>query len=402
MRLGKSKLLLTLIAALVLVAMALTGCGGGTDTSDEGSSGETVTLKIGIGAPLTAGATALGQGMERGANLAVKKANESQAVKDAGIVFETVSGDDQGDPKTGVNVANNFVSDKDLIGVMGHLNSGVTIPASKVYNEAKVVMVSPAATNPALTLQGFDNVFRVCTIDSVQGPVAAERAKALGFKTVVVIDDSTPYGEGLAAEFGKKFAADGGKVLFSEKTSDKDTDFNALVTKIKSQNPDLVYYGGIYNAGALLSKQMSDAGMTAPLMGGDGLYDGEFINLGGATQTEGDLCTSIGLPIDQLEKGQDFTEDFKAEYPDAEIAAYDAYSYDAADVIIQAVLTAIEEVGADKITTPEGREAIIAAVAAFDGEGISGAISFDENGDTTNKAVTLYKVTAGKWGAVPE
>ena len=151
---------------------------------------------------------------------------------------------------------------------MGHLNSGVSIPASKVYNENKIVQVSPASTNPALTQQGFNNVFRVCTIDSVQGPVGAESAfDEFGFKTAVVIDDSTPYGEGLAAEFAKKFEELGGKVLFTEKTSDKDTDFNALVTKIKDANPDVIYYGGIYNAGALLAKQASDAGIEGPADG---------------------------------------------------------------------------------------------------------------------------------------
>ena len=229
---------------------------------------DTTTIKIGIGAPLTQGAVALGQGMKRGAALAIKQANESEEAKALGIMFEGVDGDDQGDPKTGVTVANTFASDPNLVAVMGHLNSGVSIPASKVYNENKIVQVSPASTNPELTQQGFTNVFRVCATDAVQGPAAADVAfDKFGFKTVVVIDDSTPYGEGLAAEFAKQFESNGGKVLFTEKTSDKDTDFNALVTKIKDANPDVIYYGGIYNAGALLSKQLSDAGVKAPADG---------------------------------------------------------------------------------------------------------------------------------------
>lgn len=399
MKVRNKRVLLGVLAALVAVSMIATGCGGG-GTESEGAepSGEAKTVKIGIGAPLTQGAVALGQGMKRGANLAIKEANESEKAKELGITFASVDGDDQGDPKTGVTVANTFASDQNLLGVMGHLNSGVSIPASKVYNQNKIAMISPASTNPALTKQGYENVFRVCATDDVQGPIAAENAFGkLGLKSAVVIDDSTPYGEGLAAEFAKKFEAVGGKVVFTEKTADKDSDFNALVTKIKSQNPDLVYYGGIYNAGALLSKQMNDAGVKAPLMGGDGIYDPEFVKLAGATAAEGDFCTSVGLPVDKLPKGQDFQSAYKAEYANDEIAAYDAYAYDATNILIDAILKVAEEQGVDKITTPAARDAIVAAVAEFAGEGVTGALGFDENGDTTNKAITTYKVVNGAW-----
>jgi len=385
----------TALAALMMVALTVTGCGG--TSSESGSGDEGTVIRIGIGAPLTQGAVAQGQGIERGAKLAIKQANESQEAKDLGITFEGIPGDDQADPKTGVNVANTFASDSKLVGVVGHQNSGVSIPASKIYNEAKIVQISPASTNPALTLQGFDNVFRVCTIDSVQGPVGADAAYTeVGARKAVVVDDSTPYGEGLAAEFAKQFKAAGGTVAFSEKTSDKDTDFNALATKIKAAAPDIVYYGGVYNAGALLSKQMKDAGLTAPLMGGDALYDPEYQKIGGQS-AEGDLVTSVGLPLEKLPDGKAFQEAFAAEYPDAEIGAYDAYAYDAAMVIIDAVLKVAEEQGADKVTTPEAREAIIEAVAATKDTGVTGEISFDENGDTNNKAITVYRSEKGAW-----
>jgi branched-chain amino acid transport system substrate-binding protein len=402
----RNRRLLAAFAILVAVSMIATGCGKKAETGGTATTGgETKTgtvVKIGIGAPLTQGAVALGQGMKRGAGLAIKQANESAAAKELGITFEGVDGDDQGDPKTGVTVANTFASDPKLVGVMGHLNSGVSIPASKVYNDNKIVQISPASTNPALTLQGFKNVFRVCTIDSVQGPVGAEVAFGkFGLKSAVVIDDSTPYGEGLAAEFAKKFEALGGKVLLTEKTSDKDTDFNALVTKIKDKKPAVIYYGGIYNAGALLAKQASDAGIKAPLMGGDGLYDGEYIKLAGAEQAEGDYCTSVGFPVDKLPKGQEFIDAYKAEYPNDQIAAYDAYAYDAANLIIAAVLkVAKEQGGADKVFTPAGKDAIIAAVAATNTEGVTGPIAFDQNGDTTNKAITTYQVKGGAWQPV--
>jgi len=397
MTVGK-KSLLVLVSALVAVAMIATGCGGGGTTGGDTGGGEAKTIKIGIGAPLTAGAVALGKGMERGAQLAIAEANESAEAKELGITFEGVAGDDQGDPKTGVTVANTFASDPNLLGVMGHLNSGVSIPASKVYDEKKIVMISPASTNPDLTKQGLAAVNRVCATDAVQGPVAADFAfKDLGFKSAFVVDDSTPYGEGLAKEFATKFEADGGKVLGSEKTSDKDTDFNALVTKIKGLNPDVIYYGGIYNAGALLSKQSKEAGIKAPLMGGDGLYDGEFINLAGAANAEGDFCTSIGLPVAELPAGQDFTAAYAEKFPGEEIAAYDAFSYDAANIIIASILKTAKEQGVDAVTTPAGRDAVIAGVRAYTGEGVTGKLGFDENGDTLNKVVTLYEVVNGEW-----
>lgn len=398
MKVRKSKRLIAVLSALVAVSMIATGCGNGGTSTGGAEPSDTKVVKIGIGAPLTQGAVALGQGIKRGALLAINQANESDRAKELGIRFDTIDGDDQGDPKAGVNAANTFASDTALVGVVGHLNSGVSIPASKVYREAKIVQVSPASTSPALTKQGFENVFRTCATDDVQGPVGAESAfTALGFKSAVVIDDSTPYGEGLAAEFAKKYKELGGNVLFTEKTADKDTDFQALVTRIKSQNPEVVYYGGIYNAAALLSKQMSDAGVEAPLMGGDGMYDGEYINLSGAASAEGDYCTSVGLPVEKLPAGQEFLDAYKAAYPNDEVAAYDAYSYDAAQIIIEAVFAVAEEMGADQVTTPAGRDAIIAAVAATSFDGVTGNLSFDEFGDTNNKAITTYKVENGVW-----
>lgn len=392
MKVGKLRVLAAL-GVVVAVAMVGAGCGGGATTP----SGP-VEVKIGIGAPITAGATALGLGMERGAKLAVAQANASETVKAAGIKFASTTGDDQGDPKTGNTVANTFASDPALIGVMGHLNSGVSIPASKVYAAKKIVMISPASTGIALTKQQLKSVFRVCTTDAIQGPAAADFAsKLLGFKTAYVIDDSTPYGDGLAAEFAKQFTADGGKVLGTAKTADKDTDFSALVTKIKATNPDLIYYGGIYNAGALFAKQAKDGGIKAPFMGGDGLFDGKFVELAGKAQAEGAFATSVGFPTENLPAGKDFLAAYEKAYPGVKPAAYDAYSYDAANVIIAATIAAAKTVGADKITSPEGREAIIKNVAETNADGVTGKIAFDENGDTTNKAITLYTVQGGAW-----
>lgn len=396
MGMAKSMRLVLAVALVGALALPAIGCQP-KDTTDKPAG--SVRVVIGIGAPLTDGAVALGQGMVRGANLAVAKANESQEVKDLGIVIETVEGDDKGDPTTGGNVATQFTSNPDLVGVMGHLNSGVTRVAVKIYNQASVLQVSPANTAVDLTEMGLDNYFRTCTIDSVQGPVAADYAfKTAGKKTAYVVDDSTVYGEGLADAWAKQFEADGGKVVGREKTSDKDTDFKALVSTIKAAKPEIVYYGGIYNAGALLSKQLKEGGVTVPMMAGDGIYDPEYIKLAGAANAKGDLCTSIGLPLDQLPKGQEFKAAFEEAYPGEAIAAYDAYSYDAAQTIIQAIIKVAQEMGADKVTSLEGKKAIIAATKATDFEGVTGAVQFDEKGDTLNKAITVYVVgDDGTW-----
>jgi branched-chain amino acid transport system substrate-binding protein len=384
---------MAVVALLAAVALVVTGCGAAAPTAAK--------VTIGIGAPLTDGAVALGKGMVRGANLAVKQANETQEVKDLGLTIETIEGDDKGDPTTGGNVATQFASNATLVGVMGHLNSGVTRVAVKIYNTANIVQVSPANTAVDLTTMGMANYFRVCTIDSVQGPAGADYAsKTAGKKVAFVVDDSTPYGVGLADEWAKQFAADGGTIAGREKTGDKDTDFKALVTTIKSKNVDIVYYGGIYNSGALLSKQLKEGGVKVPLMGGDGLFDAEYIKLATAALATGDLCTSVGLPLAAMPKGQEFKAAFDAAYKGEAIAAYDAYSYDAANVIIKAIISVAKTMGADKVATTDGKKAIIAAVAKTDFEGVTGKVQFDSKGDTTNKAITVYVVGAdGTWGA---
>jgi branched-chain amino acid transport system substrate-binding protein len=245
---------------------------------------------------------------------------------------------------------------------------------------------------------GMKHYFRVCTTDDVQGPAAADYAyKTFGAKVAYVVDDSTVYGEGLAAEWAKQFQANGGTVAGTEKTGDKDTDFKALVSKIKAANVDIVYYGGIYNSGALLSKQMKEGGVTVPLMSGDGCYDPEYIKLAGAANAEGDFCSSIGFPVDKLPKAQEFKAAYEAEFPGEAIAAYDAYSYDAAQVIIKAIVKVAKDLGTDKLTTVEGKQAIIAATAETNFEGVTGNVSFDDKGDTTNKVVSIYVVKGGVW-----
>lgn len=387
------------LAALLALAVTASGCANGAKAqSTDSAAGKPVVFKIGVGVPLTAGVVAYGKGTVNATKLAVEKANASERAKKLEVTFDVVEGDDQGDPKTGVTVANTFASNRAIVGVVGHINSGVSIPASKIYNEAKIVEVTNGSTSPALTEQGFNDIFRTCTIDTVQGSFGADKAvKDLGYKTAYVVDDSTPYGEGLAKFFVEQFKADGGTVLGTEKTTDKDTDFGALASKIKAVNPDVVYYGGLYNAASLLSKQLKEGGLKSPLFGGDGLANPDYIKLAGAQAAEGDFSTQIGLPLDELPAGQEFKTAYTAAYPGVEISANDAYAYDAAQVIINAALTAAEKIGADKVITPAGRPEIITAVAATNFDGLTGKVQFDSKGDTLNKAVTLLVVKNGAW-----
>ena len=390
MKMRNSRLFFVLVALLAVSLLAV-GCGGKGDNTSKDT-----TLTIGIGAPLTQGVVAIGQGIKRGTELAVEQMNARDDVKKLGITFKTTEGDDQGDPKTGVTAANTFASDRSVIGVVGHYNSGVTIPASKIYNDNRIVMVSPGATSPTVTAQGYDVVFRTCATDDLQGPFAAKEAVKLGYKTVIVVDDSTAYGEGLAKAFEDEFKAQGGKVLWHTKTQATDTDFNALVTKAKAQNPSCVYYAGLYNAGALLSKQMKNAGLNVPVIGGDGLYDKEYLNLAGK-QAEGDLTTCVGLPASLLPAADQFEKDYKAKFPGEEIGGFDAYAYDAAMAIMEAAVKTAQNDGVDKLTSPQGREDLVKATAAISFDGVTGPISFDDKGDTKNKVVTMYKVVDGKW-----
>jgi branched-chain amino acid transport system substrate-binding protein len=386
------------VTTALSLALALGACGGDGNNDGGGTDGATEFV-IGIGSPITQGDVAFGQGVERGAKLAISKANDLPEVKDLNITFTTTTGDDQSDPKAGTTVANSFASTRNLVGVVGHFNSTVSIAASKVYNEKKIVAVSPGSTNPTLTQQGFSSIFRTCATDDVQGPVGAERAIDLGYQTAVVVNDSSTYGAGLAEEFSKKFEALGGTIILDEKTQQKQNDFTALATKIASLNPDVVYFGGTYaadtGAGALFSKQLKTGGVIAPVMGGDGLYADAYIELGGSV--DGDLATCPGLPPDLLPKGAIFQADYKAAYPNDSIAAFDAYAYDAAWTIVLAAIEVAQANGVDGVTTPAGRDALIAAVAGLSFEGVTGTVSFDDKGDNQNQAITLYKVEGGVW-----
>lgn len=374
------------LATLMLAGTALTGCGSKESGKAPGNgSEEREQVKIGFAAPLTGDNAVYGQGMRRAAELAFKEANNSEEVRAAGYEFVLRAEDDQGDPKQAVNVANLLAGDATVIGVIGHFNSGCTIPASAVYEEAGLAMVT-VSSNPQITAQGFGTVNRIVARDDAQGAAAAPLVyEDFGFTRVAVVDDSTPYGQGLAAEFVKTFESLGGTVLAHEAIQAREVDFGALVTRMKSLDPQAVYYAGAHTEGGLLSKQMSEAGLDVPLIGGDMLFSEEFITIAGAQNAEGDVATMLGLPLDQQARGEDFRAAYEAEFGQSP-EAYDSYAYDAAAIFVKAVL--------------EGgptRAAVVDAVRGIVHDGVTGTTEFDENGDTLNQAISAYRVTNGAW-----
>ncbi len=375
-----------LVAAVAVAAAALvTGCAkpAGAPTTEGAPAAKTV--KVGFAAPLTGDNAIYGQGMKRAVELAIEEANASEAVKAAGYTFVIRAEDDMGDPKQAVNVANFLAGDTGVAGVVGHFNSGCSIPASPVYNNVSLAMVT-VSSNPALTAQGLPNVNRVVAKDDAQGAAAGELvADKLGFKSVAVIDDSTPYGQGLAEQFVKAFEAKGGTIAIKESVQSNEVDFNALVTRAKDKKPEAIYFAGGLNQGALLSKQSKEAGLKVPLIGGDMIYSADFVKIAGKDNAEGDIATSLGLPLEQQPKGTEFLEKYKAKFNE-DPQAYDSYAYDAAWMIMNAVVNAGPE-----------RAAVMNAVRNGALDGVTGQITFDANGDNTQQIISQYKVTGGEW-----
>lgn len=394
-------------ASLLVASLALAGCGtrGGDDNGGDtgGGSGDTKVAKIGVIAPLSGDLAALGKGIEHSVDLAIKQANESNAIP--GWKLELAAEDDQATPDVGKNAATKLSSDKDVVGVVGTLNSSVAQSVQPVLATANITMVSPANTNPSLT-QGADfatapkraypNYFRTCTTDSIQGPFAARYLfEKAGIKEVATVHDKKTYGQGLVDAFTKEFTKLGGKVVAAETINPDDDKYDAVVSKIKPSNPKAVYYGGEFPQAGPFSQQMKAAGLNVPLMGGDGIYSGEFVKLAGSTAT-GDLATSVGAPTDQLESAKAFVDAYgKGGYADP-YEAYGAYAYDAANSIINALKVSLK----DADSAEAARQGTVTAMSSVSFDGVTGKVAFDEYGDTTSRVLTVYQVKDGAWAPV--
>ncbi len=366
---------------IVLLIASIAACS--KQPADTGST-ETV-VKIGSVAPLTGPQAHLGKDNDNGARLAMDEINAAGfTLGGKKVRIELISEDDQADPRTATIVAQKFV-DNGVAGVIGHLNSGATIPASKIYHDAGIPEISPSATAIAYTAQGFDTAFRVMTNDEQQGKVLGQFAvQKLGAKRIAIIDDRTAYGQGLADEFEKSAKTAGAQIVAREFTSDRSTDFMAILTSIKGKNPQLVFYGGMDAQAGPMAKQMKQLGLNAQLLGGDGAQTTEFLKLAGA-DAEGVIASSPGLPLTAMPGGQAFKDKFTARY--GAIQNYAPYAYDALQVMVAAMRRA--DSADPKKYLPQ--------IAKTDYQGVTGHIRFDAKGDVAGGSVTLYKVNKGAW-----
>jgi len=344
---------------------------------------ETITVTIGHAGPLTGGIAHLGKDDENGVHLAVDEAN-AKKIKLGGktVNWVMMSEDDQADPKLGPTIAQKFVDAK-VAGVVGHLNSGVSIPASAVYNQAGMPMISGSATNPKLTEQGFKSIFRTVARDDQQGPaIAAYIVNELKLKKVAIADDATAYGEGLANEVEKTLKAAGVQIVAREKTNEKATDFKAILTKIKGKSPDGVFYGGMDATGGPMLKQARELGIKATFTYGDGACTAEMNKLAGDKAADGMICSQAGIPTQMSSKA--FVDAFNAKY--GEIKQYAPYFYDSANLLIAAM---------QKADSPDPAK-YLPELHKISYDGATGHIEFDDKGDRKDAEITIFQMKAGK------
>lgn len=374
-----------LLASLSLLA----GCGKSpaptSTTANNNAASDTLNIRIGHAAPLTGPQAHLGKDNENAIRLAIDELN-SQNFMIAGkkAHFELLSEDDMADPRTATQVAQNLV-DAGVSGVIGHLNSGTSIPASKIYHDAGLVQISPSATATAYTEQGFPGVFRVMANDSQQGKQLARYAvQTLGIKKLAIIDDRTAYGQGLADVFAKTAESLGASVVKREFTTDKSSDFNAILTSIKGSDAQLLFFGGMDAQGAPMVKQMRALGIITPFMGGDGIYTAEFLKLAG-NDAEGVIGSLPGIPLANMKGGPEFKQKFEAKY--GVIQLYAPYVYDAMNMMARAMQQA------GSIDPAKYRPVL----AAMEYPGLTSTIRFDAKGDLLNSPVSIYQVHNGQW-----
>ena len=353
-----------------------------------GSAGAQTVVKIGHVGPLTGSIAHLGKDNEAGAKLAIEEVN-AKKLKIGGqeIKFELLSEDDAADPKQGTAAAQKLVDAK-VAGVIGHLNSGTTIPASKLYKDAGIPQISPSATNPKYTQQGFKTAFRVVANDGqLGGNLGKFAVKEVKAKSIAIIDDKTAYGEGVANEFQKAVKAAGGKIVGREYTTDKATDFNAVLTKLKGAKPDLVFFGGMDAVAGPMLRQMKQLGINAKFMGGDGICTAELAKLAGDAMADGQVvCAEAGGVEGPHAKAMDeFKAKFKAKF-NMDVQIYAPYVYDATMAMVAAMQKA-------NSTDPKK---YLPSLASIKHEGVTGTIAFDPKGDIKNGALTLYTYKGGK------
>ncbi|CAE6772759.1 Leucine-, isoleucine-, valine-, threonine-, and alanine-binding protein [Paraburkholderia aspalathi] len=362
-----------------VIAMSLTLAAGAV-------SAQEVVVKVGVAGPLTGSGAAYGKDIENGVRMAIDEANaEHHTIGGKPVKFVMESQDDQGDPRVGVQAAQQLVDDNVSV-VVGHFNSGTTLPASKIYAKAGIPMITPAATNPTITQSGLNTIYRVIATDSQNagnaGQYAATVTKA---KRIAIIDDRTAFGQGEADEFEKAVKSAGGSIVAREFTNDKAVDFSAQLTAIKSTNPDLVFFGGLDAQAAMLVKRMRQLGMKAQFLAGGGVMDANFIRLAGSA-ADGSSVWEYGQPLSTLAKGKTFESRFKQKFG-TDMLSYAPFAYDATWVAIKAMEAANSVKPAD----------FNAALKSTNYDGVTGKIGFTQTGDLKNPRSTMYQVKDVTW-----
>ena len=340
----------------------------------------TNVIRIGVAGPMTGDQSVFGRDERRGVKLAVREWNHKGGL--LGRKIELIVEDDQHDPRQAVIVANRLVTDG-VAGVIGHFNSNCSIPASAVYHRAGIPMISHGSTNPQLTEQGFRNVFRVCGRDDQQARVAADFVcKTLNLSRIAIIQDKTTYGQGIADEF-RRWLSTACKVVYYGTIIQGDKDFHAVLTNVKAQTPDLIYFGGIYPEGGLLVKQARQLGIKALFMGGDGIMGPEFITIAGSASSG--VYATFGPDINKVPSAQQFIESYRKLY--GEPGPYSVYAYVAANIL----LSAIKECGSTKPSV------LIAYLHAHSFDTALGTIAFDNNGDVVHSPYVIWQVRNGRF-----
>ncbi len=368
---------LNLIAAAAAVMLA-----GGVSAQD-------MVVKIGHVGPTSGGIAHLGKDNENGARMAIEELNaKGTTIGGKKVKFELLAEDDAADPKQGTAVAQKLVDSK-VNGVIGHLNSGTSIPASKIYSDAGIPQISPSATNPKFTRNGYKTAFRVVADDvHLGGTLGRYAVKELKGKSIAVIDDRTAYGQGVAEEFEKAVKASGGKIAERQFTTDKATDFTAILTAVKSKNPDVVFFGGMDAVAGPMIRQMKQLGINAKFMGGDGICSGELPKLAAGSMADGQVVCAEAGGVEGTQKAgmDDFYKRFKAKY-NVDVQVYAPYVYDAVNVMVAAMVKAGS-------AEPAKYLPVLAKTEGF--KGVTGTISFDAKGDVKNGALTLFTYKADK------
>jgi branched-chain amino acid transport system substrate-binding protein len=371
------------LALLAVLTVAL------VPASELGAQGKG-TIKIATQSPLSGGQAALGEGIKLGTQLAVEQLRGNLTKQ--GFKVELVPFDDQAKPDVGVANAKNIIADKDILVVIGHLNSGVAIPSSEVYKEVDLPMISPANTNEKITDRGYPSVNRFCGRDDVQGPVGAEfAALTLKVKSVYVVHDKTTYGQGVAEAFKAEAEKKGVKVLAFEGTEEK-SNFDPIITPIKAKNPDLVYFGGIYDQGAPFFKQAREKGVKAKFLGPDGLDSSDLVKIGGKALV-GLYYTTAAAPSSSPQ-AKKFGDDFKKKFG-KNPEPYAAESYVATAIALKAIESTV---AGGKAPT---RATVAGAIRKVKYTGMTGAIEFDDKGDPKKASYYVMQVSSDnpeKWG----